>query len=1151
MEKRLASKPQQKAEPAIPQTADAALRQSRHPVYIEPRRSQYETEAQRAAGRYGQRPVDFQPTPLGAAGQRSPLGPDLSDKLTRELDRGGEALPGDVRGRLERHFHANLDGVRLVDNAVSDEIATAVDTHAFTVGQTIFLASGTFAPGDPRAERILAHEVTHALQQQRGSDGALVIQRDEPGAPVVSDVWPGTGANNGYILDFEQNIYTMPELKLPTINGKIKGKSSQDGITTTRIAAPFSYTTRSEDRETRQREKWIADVNTDKEAISGYIDRLAANPGSATDTNPFYYLKIKATNQIVAGTKDDLLARQEFLIPTWNKAGEARFFDADHYVEHQLGGEDEIANIWMLDNSVNRSAGTTIRSAVLDNINELYRRARADNFFVGGNANRDTLRFARSPRDQPLVFRQVNAGDNLGGSVDYWTVDQVKEAKHFRYNNRNLVTALTLTELTNLGLVAGPNGAPSTVLWFLSQTGSVYRPVDLRDPANAKWSGSPIVGNERFIKNFTISAVTVNPGFNPENATATAQMGSITGTVEGGVGNYFDRDANQHVRGKRVRVEADISLPLRYDPRYGYGSYIDKSGVRDALVAAHIAKVKGLSPLSISEVGLSDDWAMEFGATLTSTHPLFTGFQASLGLTVNGIQLDVDIPTDRLDFGFFRVTEASLSVAYGDEGLLFGGSAAFEVPQIGRGRIAAMGTVFEGQFDFDFDFVDPATIRVRYAEEAWTFGGELGISEGVIPGLKSGLITVGIDEEGGLMFDGTAQVQLPGQTQAAAITIAYSEADGVTIGGTVDFDTSAFPMIQNATVTVSANYDPDTGEWVLGGTGTAGFAFPGVTGSLTATYARGGIVIRGDGNVAMGNATGTFSFATGNFPLKENGEFDTTAEPTEDFDAYGSGSVSIAFGPYLTGTAGITYTPDDEIVISGGIALPPSITLFEANEYDRNLVRFPRLDFPIFGVTIPVVGSIGVFGFIAGSVRGFATIGPATLDDTAVDVTYTLGDPDSAIIHGESHLNFGMEAGLELALSGGLGLGAAIAELTGEVGITAALLLNVDAGADLDVNWTPLAGLSIDMALRGSAAPSFRVGVFGRVAAGVAIYGEVWSERWDRTLAEFGSGLEIGIVQPATWDEENGLDLDFANAVFTYPDFDIEEISSGIMEQIV
>ncbi len=130
-------------------------------------------------------------------------------------------------------------------------------------------------------------------------------------------------------------------------------------------------------------------------------------------------------------------------------------------------------------------------------------------------------------------------------------------------------------------------------------------------------------------------------------------------------------------------------------------------------------------------------------------------------------------------------------------------------------------------------------------------------------------------------------------------------------------------------------------------------------------------------------------------------------------------------------------------------------------------------------------------------------------------------------------------------------MGAAVADLTGEVGITAALDFAVDAGADLDVDWTPIAGLSLDLDLQGSFTPSFRVGVFGRVAASVALYGEVWSERWDETLASFGSGLEVSVLQPASWDEENGLDLDFANATFTYPDFDLEEIAGDIMDRIV
>ena len=58
-------------------------------------------------------------------------------------------------------------------------------------------------------------------------------------------------------------------------------------------------------------------------------------------------------------------------------------------------------------------------------------------------------------------------------------------------------------------------------------------------------------------------------------------------------------------------------------------------------------------------------------------------------------------------------------------------------------------------------------------------------------------------------------------------------------------------------------------------------------------------------------------------------------------------------------------------------------------------------------------------------------------------------------------------------------------------------------------------------------------------------------ERWDETLAEFGSGLAIGVEQPASWSEENGLRLSFEDATFTYPSFDVKKISSDIMDQIV
>jgi hypothetical protein len=1110
------------------ETATTAQRQSYQPVYIEPRNTGYEAEARRAAKHFGGHPVDFTPSPFSASGRRAELGPKLSKELVGRLDQGGRPLPNETRDRMERHFHRKLDNVRIHDDPVASEVGNAIDARAFALRHHVFFRDG-FAASDPRDQRVLAHELMHVLQQTEGAAGGFVIQRDDPGDAEVSETWEGSGGDRGFILDFAQSpsLFTMPRLQLPKINGKIKGKSRQDGITTELISNDFTYTTRSEERDTAQRQLWKQHITENKDQIETAIDAFIPNPTSESDSDPIYYLEVRATNQILSGTKSELLAREELLIPTWDKKGKARFFHVDHYREHQLEGADSIENVWLLEGSANMSSGSKIRNTVLAEINDLFRRAREDNFFQGRNENRDVLRFSRTPRGQQLHFARVAGGDEVGRDGDTWTVNEITDAKHIKFGQRRLIQPVPLDELRELGFVAKGDGSPpTTVLWFLGKDSGFFRRIDVSDLANPTYRGNSLgARDDDFIKNFRIESATLLQGLDPETLQPDQEVGAITGRVRGGVGTYYDRDTGQKVKGDRIIVDTEIRLPLRFDRRYGYGAYIDRSGVRSALMDARAAEVKGVSPFAIDQAGLGDDWAMGFSATLTATHPMFEGLEATLGLTADGIALDVDIPTDRLDFGFFRVTEANLTLAMGDEGLLFGGAAAFELDEIGSGAVIAKGPAIEGTFDFDFDFVDPASISVRFEDEAWSFDAELGITEGVVPGLQSGSIHVGITEEGNFLFDGEALVRLPGQSESATIKIAYSEEEGISIGGTVTLDTSAWPAIENA--------------------------LPGISGALDATFDDGGLILRGQGNLAIGNATGIFNFAIGNYPVSEEGEFDQSGEPVDSFEAWGGGAISIKFGSYLTGTVGVRYTPEDEIVLSGGIALPPSITLFDAIERERDLVNFPRVEFPIFGVSIPVVGSIGVFGFIGGRLRGYATIGPATLDDSHADIEYTLGDPDSTVINGESHLNFGMDAGIELDIGGGLGLGAAVADLTGEVGITAGLDFAVDSGADLSLDWTPLTGLSLDLDLRGSFTPSFRVGVYGRVAASVAIYGEVWSERWDETLASFGSGLAVSVLQPASWDEENGLELDFSRAVFTYPDIDVRRIAGDIMDRIV
>ena len=77
---------------------------------------------------------------------------------------------------MERRFGADFSGVRIHADSAAARSARDVNAHAYTVGRHIAFASGRFAPDTTQGRRLLAHELTHVVQQS-GATPAL-IQRD-------------------------------------------------------------------------------------------------------------------------------------------------------------------------------------------------------------------------------------------------------------------------------------------------------------------------------------------------------------------------------------------------------------------------------------------------------------------------------------------------------------------------------------------------------------------------------------------------------------------------------------------------------------------------------------------------------------------------------------------------------------------------------------------------------------------------------------------------------------------------------------------------------------------------------------------------------------------------------------------------------------
>ncbi|THF67910.1 DUF4157 domain-containing protein [Deinococcus sp. Arct2-2] len=84
---------------------------------------------------------------------------------------GGQPLPEAVRRHLEQGLNHDLSAVRIHEDAEADNLAKSVQAVAFTTGTDIFFRSGQFNPNTRSGLELLAHEVTHTVQQSKGHVG--------------------------------------------------------------------------------------------------------------------------------------------------------------------------------------------------------------------------------------------------------------------------------------------------------------------------------------------------------------------------------------------------------------------------------------------------------------------------------------------------------------------------------------------------------------------------------------------------------------------------------------------------------------------------------------------------------------------------------------------------------------------------------------------------------------------------------------------------------------------------------------------------------------------------------------------------------------------------------------------------------------------
>ncbi len=111
---------------------------------------------------------------LAKAGRTEGQAPAVSSDLEARIRRlsGGRPLTDSARSFFEPRFDQDFGGVRVHSGPAAARLASVLDARAFTVGRDIVFGEGEYAPRSQAGRRLLAHELTHVVQQGGASPGA-------------------------------------------------------------------------------------------------------------------------------------------------------------------------------------------------------------------------------------------------------------------------------------------------------------------------------------------------------------------------------------------------------------------------------------------------------------------------------------------------------------------------------------------------------------------------------------------------------------------------------------------------------------------------------------------------------------------------------------------------------------------------------------------------------------------------------------------------------------------------------------------------------------------------------------------------------------------------------------------------------------------
>lgn len=775
---------------AKPEDEKKAARLFRKAEAAKPEEQALQKKLMRAAEQSEQQEEQDEQATASAAGTPD-VEPSMEERVEQTRGRG-VPLPDAVLRDMEKQFGQDLSRVVIHNDAHATELCKELNARAFTVGNDIYFAPGEYAPETDSGRELLAHELTHVVQQ---GSGRAIQRRIDPALP---DTYAETANSAAKLRELET-------LKIPSVKARhLPLYSFLAQPPDNKLSRIHGY----DRQDVNQRSVWNSSVRVSPEAIRQRLQALPNLP--PTDDQRFGF---KVHGHPFYRTINQLQNARLLKIPSWDRQGRDCSFDVDHIVELQISGQqgggvgNSIENMELLDHNANITSGSTIKSGIYTRLNEYLATLRPP-------MGRDDFLTSHD-----VVFESVVAERGSAASA-WWSKSDIESAEPLRDAEQAQTEGAGAPNL--FVLTSGPGGV---------EVGRFSH-----DPAqNTINPGRPA---SRSLTGMEINSIVLN------SQTGAGSGGGSIGTIQ----------ARWDLPSDWAPTQPDVTLALQADGDYrGYPSGIPALGlefrhlspvnlqnvsIEDGQLYAEgqLTPSIGLfkAPISVLVQGRDITFSLDYGAgdialsipgvtVDDATVSIFYSTERGLGLggqilfsianagngslaatisSSGGVNLEGGFTFDRKLFDRARIDIWYRNNQFGGRG-----SIGIDQPNKIKGIRSANVTaefnegIFSAQGDVQPNIpgIQQASLTVRYGENTGlTIGGNLQLTAN--PAIRSGSIDVTLNkcgEDWKVTATGSAQPAIPGID--SQLTVSYD--DGAF---TAEFSGAYQRGMLSGTVTVGA-----------------------------------------------------------------------------------------------------------------------------------------------------------------------------------------------------------------------------------------------------------------------------------------------------------------------------------------------------------